>query len=335
MIKNASLSYTTDASQGSWLSTINPLSQLSTSNKPDYMPEWWDKYIPASSPDTRYLLWKSAVMSLMAAAIVGGGRLIQHIGKVNEIRQTDQPGHALNNQMGSSFEMTSVAKKKKKKKGGWFSSDDDDETEEDRQLKTAAEDWLGVAVPTGAALLTAALTYAATDAWADKRKGEILQDRVANKNDYLKKLIIARARNAKGKLTERDLRKALRRPDFEDAEIQIKQGANDTSSSISAAVGLLALGLLGVTTYGSYKYFEANNPNNIKYKAYKKGLEEYAATRSNKTPLTVGSSDAEIFKKIDETDETPEELARKKKKLQEGATPLLLEDKHTPVSITL
>ena len=46
---------------------------------------------------------------------------------------------------------------------------------------------------------------------------------------------------------------------------------------------------------GSYAYTSASDENNIKYKAYKKALREYAKNKSGMTPITVAPKDAPAY----------------------------------------
>lgn len=324
----------------SYWSTFNPFSQLLTTNPKDRVPEWWDKYVPISDPDTRYLAWKAAALSLLTAGVIGGGRLLLHMGKVDNVRKNDAPGHQLESQLNASFEMRDAVPPAPIAKAKNVKSEDDDE-EEDGNEKVASQrkqstDWTGLAIPGAIALLAGALTYAGVDAWADQRKGEILKKRTEGKSNYLKNLIVARGRNARGTLTPEELEATLNRPDFEGQAEQLKQGslekgaADNWSETIWPAVGLVASALFAVTAYGSYKYHEANNINNIKYKAYKKGLEEYAAMRSQSNPLTVGTANSNLFHRIDAN--APAEPKSKAAPVQ---TELLLDDRHTPISITI
>ena len=63
---------------------------------------------------------------------------------------------------------------------------------------------------------------------------------------------------------------------------------------------LAGLALL-TSWYGAHKYFSATNENNIRFKAFKKGLNEYAKTKTLATPITTLPADAaDYFKAIDE-----------------------------------
>ena len=327
----------------SYWSTFNPFSQFSSSNPVDRIPEWLDKLPVNISRDTKYLIWKATALSLLATAIVGGGRLLLHTDKVNKVRKNDAPGHKLNSQLNASFEMSDTPKTWMPKNPEEC-TDDSGNTEE--QIKTAA-DWWGAAIPGGIAVIVGALAYAATDAWADKRKGEILKKRMEGKSNYLKDLIVARGQNARGTLTPDEYSKALLRPDFEENGVQYKEGAlnkravDKWTDSIPLFLGTIGAALFAVTAYGSYKYHEANNPNNIRYRAYKKGLEEYAAIRSRSNPLTIGVAGNQIFNRIDEPP-APNKKVRMGLRMNlepeaKGAVSpeLLLDDKHTPVSVTI
>ena len=71
----------------------------------------------------------------------------------------------------------------------------------------------------------------------------------------------------------------------------------------------------------------AANPANIKYKAIKKGLREYAKNKAAGTPLTIVPTDADAyFKQIAGDDETQEAPVRQQPELPEA---------NKPISITL
>jgi len=325
--------------KASYWSTFNPFSQLSTSNPVDRVPEWWDKYIPISDRDTRYLAWKATALSLLAASIVGGGRLLLHMGKVDDVRKNDAPGHQLKSQLNTAFEVRDAVPNvpNKQKANRMVAEDYEQGDEKIASLQKHATDWKGVAIPGGIALIAASLAYAATDSWADKRKGEILKKRIEGKNNYMKNLVVARGRNARGVLTPEEMAEALSRPDFEGQAEQVKQASvNKTAVDhwtdvFWPAAGLIGAVIFATTAYGSYKYHEANNINNIKYKAYKKGLEEYAAMRSQSNPLTVGTANSNMFDRIDRDDAQAAPERKEKPRQAE----LLLEDRHTPVSVTI
>jgi hypothetical protein len=325
--------------KASYWSTFNPFSQLSTSNPVDRVPKWWNDLPFFSDPDTKYLAWKATALSLLAAGIVGGGRLLLHMGKVDNVRKNDAPGHQLKSQLNSAFEMRDPVPAATA--DGTALPKPEDHVYEEGNEKIASQqkqgtDWKGLAIPGSIALLAGALTYYAVDSWADQRKGEILKKRTEGKSDYLKNLIVARGRNARGTLTPEELETALNRPDFETQGEQVKQGSFDKNAVdhwtdvFWPVAGLIGAAIFATTAYGSYKYHEANNINNIKYKAYKKGLEEYAAIRSQSNPLTVGTANSNIFRRIDNN--TPAVSGGKVPPVQNE---LLLDDRHTPVSITI
>jgi hypothetical protein len=116
---------------------------------------------------------------------------------------------------------------------------------------------------------------------------------------------------------------------------------------------LAALALL-TSWYGAHTYFSATNENNIRFTAFKKGLNEYAKTKALATPITTLPADAqEYFKAIDEgvpatSDGTPVESAptvqpeipqspsiEASKAVMRTAPTVLDDDMNKPISVTI
>lgn len=116
---------------------------------------------------------------------------------------------------------------------------------------------------------------------------------------------------------------------------------------------LAALALL-TSWYGAHKYFSATNENNIRFKAFQKGLNEYAKTKALATPITTLPADAqEYFKAIDEgvpatSDGEPVESAptvqpeipqspsiEASKAVMRTAPTVLDDDMNKPISVTI
>jgi hypothetical protein len=59
--------------------------------------------------------------------------------------------------------------------------------------------------------------------------------------------------------------------------------------------GALTSAVILASAIGSYAYTSAGDENNLKYKAYKKALKEYAKNKSGITPITVAPKDAPSY----------------------------------------
>lgn len=136
----------------------------------------------------------------------------------------------------------------------------------------------------------------------------------------------------------------------------LKTPEDSTSWWTRGKAGFSTLAALALMTswYGSHKYFSATNENNIKFKAFKKGLNEYAKTKALATPITTLPADAqEYFKAIDEgvpatSDGTPVESAptvqpeipqspsiEASKAVMRTAPTVLDDDMNKPISVTI
>jgi hypothetical protein len=91
----------------------------------------------------------------------------------------------------------------------------------------------------------------------------------------------------------------------------------------NVAFRLLLAGLTATSAVGAYKYFHASDPEQIKYKAYKKALETYAKQKTQHTPLTVLPADAsDYFKSIAEAAEMSTQPSGKPSKVSETPRPM-------------
>lgn len=136
----------------------------------------------------------------------------------------------------------------------------------------------------------------------------------------------------------------------------LKTPEDSTSWWTRGKAGFSTLAALALMTswYGAHKYFSATNENNIKFKAFKKGLNEYAKTKALATPITTLPADAQdYFKAIDEgipatSDGEPVESAptvqpeipqspsiEASKAVMRTAPTVLDDDMNKPISVTI
>lgn len=307
MIKQ-SYSYT-DSNKGSWFQLFNPLSQV-IGDTPDRVPTWTSQ-LPFGSDSAKYLALKTGACALLAAAVVGGGRLLQHINSIGKLREKDAPGRNLASDLNYSYALGTDTKQKKRNRfeesaAGAVTDLVSDGAKAITKSAGVVEESLPAVLPLGAMLIASGLAYKSVDGWANARKDRILSKRIDGKNRYLKQLIVARAQNAKSPLTQEELNVATTRPDFEAEPLQAKQGSlqkcsleDNREHGVQAGIGLAAAALLAASAIASYKYAEATDPENLKFRAYKKGLHEYAAQRGKSVPLTVVPENSGLFDKID------------------------------------
>ena len=285
---------------GSYWNTLNPISGLLGGR--NQIPEWWGNLFPRTEAGKQIagISFKSGAIALLTAGLVGGYRTLKHYAEMEDIESADRPGKDLAGQLSTTFTgnmNTNGSKKGQKKKAG-------QEDPEDAGFRAKYPDsfaWqnlLGSAIPLGAALLAAAASYKYTDQYFDKQRNAALTKSIAKKDKAVKDIIATRARLAKGTLNPAESKK-LAGPGITATDAYTKDASLDKQADIMRATAQL-LGLMGAATVlasaiGSYSYFSASDENNLKYKAYKKALREYAKNKSGITPITVLPKDSQAY----------------------------------------
>ena len=306
-----------DFSLGALGNLLNPVSGI-TGGK-EWVP---DKVLNmfGTDPDKQRLAaaaWKTGASGLLAAAGIGGYRAIRHMNEMRDLSDADRPGKDLSSQVSTTFagKLSGNQKKRKKKK-----DEDEEQQKAASVVKQAKNDpapapatgavpdnnftpttFFRAAVPTGALLLAGALAYKGVDEAFDRRRNKQLDKAISAKENAIKNLITTRARIAKGNVDDNEMRAALRPINGDD--IYVKEASNPIGSAVSTA-GVMASAIVLASAIGSYAYFSAGDENNLKYKAYKKALREYAKNKSGITPVSVMPTDAKkYFANIDEKPE--------------------------------
>lgn len=307
----------------SYWNTLNPLSFLTGGG------DRYPKFVADMFPENKnlgYLAFKSGACMLLAAAAVGGFRALKHFDRMNDMAEKDHPGGNLSSQISTSFEGTLGPTGTLEKSSAAVSSDPAGDN-----IKVDPLDWTniaGTAIPVGATLLAASLAYKGVDSLVSARRNRLLDQTIARKDDAIKGLIQTRARIAKGTATDKEVNNALARANDED--IYMKTASQDKQALLSQAVsgaGLIVAALMGASAIGSYTYFKATDPNNIKFKAYQKGLKEYARSKAGITPISVMPTDSkQYFAEIDK--DAPKETLRTAPEVTDT-------DLNKPISVTL
>ena len=315
--------------QGSYLNTFNPLS--SVFGGVDKVPASFMKLFPDTTEgkSTAHMVFKSGAVGLLAAALVGGYRAAKHTDEMEALEDADRPAKNLAGQLSTTFSGDLMTKKKKKQ---------DKKASTGGRIRSPGiftwQNFFGTAIPMGAALLASSLAYNAADSYYDKKRNEALDKAIAAKETAIKQLIATRARMAKGLGTEQELAEATK--DIDDKDVYIKGaslnkqalfGANDLVQHFGATTAAIIL----ASALGSYAYTSASDENNIKYKAYKKALREYAKNKSGITPITIMPTDSkDYFEYIDGSDD-----AAKKKEQPVRALPELdVDSLNKPISVS-
>lgn len=326
--------------RGSYWNTINPLSPLFSLT--DRVPEWWMKMFPGKLERTGYNIFKTGSIALLATALVAGYRGIKHLNRISEMAEADNPAGKLKSQIGTTFsvmmndklkERAAEAQRKagtgvtKTAGGGYINYPD----------VFSTDTLLSSLLPVGTMILATGLAYKGADEWANARRNKILDNAIKAKDTAVKEMMKLRAQTAKGGVTEEQLNAAGKALADEDLFIKQAEGGmwqflEDAARGGTAATGLAGSLLLAASLLGSYAYFEASDPNNLKYKAIKKGLHEYARGKASMSPISVVPQDAKFyFKEIDES--APKDIAPKKDlRTAVRADPDAL---NKPISITL
>lgn len=282
----------------SYWNTINPISGLLGDR--DRIPEWWGKMFPKTETGQQIagISFKSGAIALLTAGLVGGYRTLKHYGEMEDLESADRPGKDLAGHLSTTFTgkmNTNNVKKQQKKKAA-----DEDSGSGYRAQYPDSLAWtnlLGSAIPLGASLLAAAATYKYTDKYFDKQRNDALTKSIAKKDKAVKDLIATRARLAKGTLNNAES-KQLSGPGVSVEDAYTKDASLDKQALIRETAQLL--GLMGsaavlASAIGSYAYFSASDENNLKYKAYKKALREYAKNKSGITPVTILPKDSQAY----------------------------------------
>lgn len=200
-------------------------------------------------------------------------------------------------------------------------------------------DSASLAVPLGAAALAGTVGYNMVDRTIERRDKAKLTEDLATKQALMRRLIAARALNARGKLPDDAYNKLmtevapyqqmfakqaawnlsypLNKYASEDPSVSPK---GSDSWQIRSAIGLLMATLMATSVYGGYKYFSAQDPNRLKFEATKKGLREFSKRKMMDSPL--------------ENEELPSELTKEFRDLQKDVkTPTVRETPNNPTSI--
>lgn len=153
-----------------------------------------------------------------------------------------------------------------------------------------ATDVLKWALPIGAVGLGGALGYKLVDDMYDKSTAKKLKEEKALLASLHKKVVMARALNARGQLSEDMYRDILREAQPFLAKQAMSMNISKTAADPVKDWAVPALGLalsiaLAAGAYGSYHYQKSRNVDRLRYKAIKNGLEEYAMQQSMMRPI--------------------------------------------------
>jgi hypothetical protein len=328
------LSYAGTGPAYSYLSTLNPISGVTGGG--DRFPEWIARMFPGN-PQAAHMTFKLGALGLLTAGVVGSARMIKHFNNMADLAEKDNPAGKLHSQLSTTFEVpmspgdahkgsekdktvnkakqwirqrvgqvVDTAKSDVSAVTGLFTGktaainviEDPNRGIEYTPKSLSMGNAISMAAPLGVMLLAAGAGYKLADNIAGARRNRLLDEAIKRKADATKALMKTRARIPKGLATEKDIKNT--HDIISSDDIFLKQGSTPLTQKVVSAAGLLGIAMMSATALGSYKYFSASNPNNIKYKALKKGLSEYAKQRTNLAPISVIPTDSDaFFKEID------------------------------------
>lgn len=361
---------------GSYLNTFNPLSQLF--GGVDRLPDWYVNMFPNTEGGQRaaHLTFHTGAAALLTAALVGGSRAIGHYSRMSELAKSDNPADKLVSNISTTFEGEMGHKKGQKKAATRNNTYDPTDTLGLPDTFSAANVF-NTAIPLSAAVLAAALTYRKVDDYYDKKRNKALDESIAAKENAIKQIMTARARVAKANATNGEVNSALKAVNNDELYVKsagvmdsignaldtvadytvrpIQKGWNQFTNAANnaARTGVQGMGLLSslvvlASAIGMYEYAGSRDENNVRYKALKKGLEEYTKNKSGYTPITIVPTDAKkYFDSIDNAGKAPAAKAKAPAAavLAAATTPAplsarqepaaLIEDYNKPISITL
>lgn len=265
------------------------------------------------------LLFHVGALALTAAAITGAARGITYLKDKHRIENAEESGPgSIGNNAVNTFKIDMGIPGKNATEDNKNTTDYITNNTDAFSFKTFFEGTL----PVAATILGSALAYKAVDSWADSRIKKILDDKVRAKDVVYKDLLKARAKAGKGSLTEEEFKRVTEAAD--NIAGTTKQAS--ISSSAVMLLGLLATGTFTGALLATNKYFSETDENNIQYKAYRDGINQYIKSKSLRSPVRLDIENKEIFNVLDAKD-----TDSKAKDLPEYD----IVDKHTPISITL
>ena len=320
--------------QGSWFNTFNPLSQIF--GQTDRLPSWWVNMFPNSTGGQRaaHITFKVGADAALAAGLVALWRGLTHVNRMSELAKSDNPAKGMKSQLSTTFAGSLNPEQKKK------AAVEPDTLPKPDAISSA--NVMSSALPIGAVILATSAAYRAADRYLDSRRNKALDKAIKQKGDVLKQLIKTRSRVAKGNASDAEVRRVLNRTDDEDLYVKqaaMQKQAFDLADVFRSGVGgfaALSCLLLGASAIGSYYYFRKADENNVRYRAMKKGLKEYARTKSGFTPVAIIPSKArQFFADIDEANPKKQKKTAPVVSSVRQEKPVLTETYNKPISLTL
>ena len=287
--------------RGSWAQLLNPISAITGGN--DRIPQSLAETFP-DNPERAWMVAKVGAVSILAAALAGGARWIQHMDRMHRLKDKNDPTADLKSQLNTTFTEPLGVDKKAAESGEYVVEMPSALNLFDSTKKTA--------IPLGAFLLAGSLSWELANRMSDKKRNHELKESIKEKDKVIQSLLATRARVAKGTATKAEVNQALAGADqvVSTKVASLEKCAADNVQlprAVLAGAGLLALSVLTAATIGGYRHFSETDKNNIKYKALKQGIDRYTRAKTQMSPVTYVPSDAsEFFKSIDRDQAPPD-----------------------------
>lgn len=263
---------------------FNPFSAFSRSGVDKY-PEFFAHLAP-NSARAGWLAAKVSAAALLGAALFGVARGVQGLADAAAEERESDPAKKMRKQVGTTFSYGGEKKNASVKV-------------ERPGMLNVVDNAVDVAAPALALLLSGLGVYKAVDKAADKIWTAKTDKSLAANDAMVRRLVETRARLASGKASDQEVEDTLAAAE---GRGYVKSASDNRPSTMVAnlatAIGLLTAGAGLLTGIGAYKYFKESNPDNIRYKAMKRGLSEFARLKAEGTPITV-SADPEMLARID------------------------------------
>lgn len=262
--------------------------------------------------------WNAAMaQTIMCAAalgvgMTGVGKLMAYTARRRGIGENDNPVAGMQSKLNMTFDpfsnvKTAAAQPTKKEDKPWALP---------FPALASKKTFASVALPLLAVAATAGITDTLVDSWTENRDAKRISEKLNRRSALTNDLFIARAKNARGRLSDDEYKKLENRIMAENIGIpkqaaakKYEDGLIDSGAGLVrklvAGTGMLAAGILAASAIGSYYWTDRSDPNNIRYRAMKKGLKEYAKGKAAMSPITIAEPSDKLLEAIDGPQDTP------------------------------
>lgn len=268
---------TQDLSLGSLLSTINPVSQFTGSS--DYVPQWlvdfYGKQGGLNAQRAAHLTSKIVAGSTATAMAVLMLRSAMHNLKLDSYNKAAiTPADKLQSIYRKSPQQLLYSDMKKKS-----------------QLITDYNMMAG-ALPVAAAALVAMATMKVADTAYDSIQSKKLDQNIRSKRDTLNKIILNRAKLNRGIVKPQQLIE-------KSASVNGQPQSRFLSPKTQRAIGLLAAIMAVSAGAAGFYYAQKTSQNAVKFKALKKGLQQYTKAKTAQDYPRTLTTDPQLAQQLD------------------------------------